>query len=269
KRYLFCAILPSVFSAIFLAQLLGSDPFSRMFEKLSNVGCDSLSDVIGVPVAGVTDTGPAKDAQLQKRDVIVKVDGKDIQTEGDLEYYLGKKKFSDEVLLGVQREERSATVDVKLVLPSQPAVGRDKGKPRENPGFEDLGVVAGKEAALEPRFSGPWFLLGGCLVGAIVYTLSLLLAWVSSFRRGKLSIPVFLAWVMSGSIYGVMLGFAFYAFVIFPGGTLGNTMFIDSPALPLTFGVPWILLSQFLAQVVFVGLSSRRSGSDWDREWQG
>lgn len=260
KGYLFCAILPSVLSAILLAQLLGSDPFSRMFEKLTEVGCDAITltrNVAGVPIADVHKTGPAENAKLQKGDIIVKFDGNPIKSEGDLEYYLRKKTSGDEVLLDVERENEPAAV-LKLVLP---LVTPDRNRGKSYPVIEDLKFITAKADALEPRFSSYWFLFGGGVLGAIVYSLGLLAGWASSFRRGEVSIPVFLAWVVSGSVYGAMLGFAFYLFVTTPGGTSESKMLVDSPALPLTFGVPWILSSQLLAQIVFVGLSSRRSGS--------
>jgi hypothetical protein len=39
--------------------------------------------------------------------------------------------------------------------------------------------------------------------------------------------------------------------------------------LPMTFGVPWVLVSQLAAEMVFVGLVSYESESDSDREWLG
>ena len=39
--------------------------------------------------------------------------------------------------------------------------------------------------------------------------------------------------------------------------------------LPVIFGVPWILISQLLADMIFVGLVSYEINSDADREWLG
>ncbi|MGA9008461.1 MAG: hypothetical protein WB495_16670 [Xanthobacteraceae bacterium] len=39
--------------------------------------------------------------------------------------------------------------------------------------------------------------------------------------------------------------------------------------LPITFGVPWVLLSQLMAEIIFVGSVSYERNSDPDREWLG
>src|SRR5271165_5005295 len=40
-------------------------------------------------------------------------------------------------------------------------------------------------------------------------------------------------------------------------------------SLPIVFGIPWVLMSQLIAEMIFVGLVSYEDDSDSDREWLG
>jgi hypothetical protein len=98
-------------------------------------------------------------------------------------------------------------------------------------------------------------------IGALVYALSWLLA-----RRAQCELRDLAVWTVSGLIYGALLGTGVFVYNQAP--TDGFWMFGDL-LLPVLFGVPWILLSQMTAEMVFVGLSSYQPGSDGDREWVG
>jgi hypothetical protein len=106
----------------------------------------------------------------------------------------------------------------------------------------------------------------GGLVGVGIYAASWLLAW-PRFGGARDRLGDFLAWIVAGAVYGVLLGVAIYIH----GQTYGVGFweFDTSEIMLLVFGVPWVLLAQLLAEMVFVGLSSWEEGSDSDREWLG
>jgi hypothetical protein len=86
----------------------------------------------------------------------------------------------------------------------------------------------------------------------------------------------FWLWTTSGLVYGALLGTGAYVYNLAP--TDGNLLFNDL-LLPVMFGVPSVLVSQMLAEMIFVGLSSyqrrhdddaaSQDDSDSDREWLG
>jgi hypothetical protein len=88
------------------------------------------------------------------------------------------------------------------------------------------------------------------------------LAW-PGFRNVK----DLLFWIIAGGIYGALLGLGVYfAYQMYWGDPLFS---LPSEIVLIIFGVPWILLSQLLAEMIFVGLTSYETGSDSDREWLG
>jgi hypothetical protein len=101
----------------------------------------------------------------------------------------------------------------------------------------------------------------GTVPGALAYACAWLLA-----RRRKIGWLDFLAWTLSGGIYGALVTVALYAYLIIPDqGLWGMQVYF----MHLTFGVPLILLAQTLADMVFVGLSSFEPEADAEREWFG
>jgi hypothetical protein len=101
----------------------------------------------------------------------------------------------------------------------------------------------------------------GMVPGALAYACAWLLA-----GRWKIGWPDFMAWTLSGAIYGALVAVALYAYLIIPDqGLWGMQVYF----MHLTFGVPWILLAQTLADMVFVALSSFEPEADADREWFG
>ena len=102
----------------------------------------------------------------------------------------------------------------------------------------------------------------GAIGGALIYVLSWLLAW-PEFRNVK----DLLFWIIAGGIYGALLGLgAYFAYQMYWGDALFS---LPSEIVLIILGVPWILLSQLLAEMIFVGLTSYETGSDSDREWLG
>jgi hypothetical protein len=114
-------------------------------------------------------------------------------------------------------------------------------------------------------------LLIAAIVGAVLYALS----WIAACpeRRDRKD---FWLWTASGLLYGALLGIGAYVYNLAPMD--GNLLFNDL-LLPVMFGVPWVLISQMLAEMIFVGLSSyqrqhdddaaSQDDSDSDREWLG
>ncbi len=113
------------------------------------------------------------------------------------------------------------------------------------------------------------------VLGAIFYALS----WIAACPERR-DWKDFWLWTVSGLVYGVLLGTGVYVYNLAPVD--GSLLFNDLLG-PVMFGVPWVLVSQMVAEMVFVGLSSyqRRADpgdpadaaahddSDSDREWLG
>ena len=78
-------------------------------------------------------------------------------------------------------------------------------------------------------------------------------------------------WAASGLIYGALVGLGAYLFSLLdPGACPGATINCLAPLLvAIIFGVPWVLLSQLIADTIFGGLVSYEPLSDADREWLG
>lgn len=122
-------------------------------------------------------------------------------------------------------------------------------------------VQPGENGFLEARHGLAAHMAAGTVPGALAYACAWLLA-----RRRKIGWHDFMAWTLSGAIYGALVAVALYTYLIIPDqGLWGMQVYF----MHLTFGVPWILLSQTLADMVFVGLSSFEPEADADREWFG
>ncbi len=68
----------------------------------------------GVLVLEVFDDSPAEDAGLKAGDVILEIDGRDIEDPGDLVSYIGKQEPGDEVEVTYKRKRRTHTLEVEL-----------------------------------------------------------------------------------------------------------------------------------------------------------
>ena len=80
-------------------------------------------------------------------------------------------------------------------------------------------------------------------------------------------------WTATGAIYGALVGLGAYLFSLLGpyghGGMISETHALWNLLLPMIFGVPWVLMSQMAAEMIFVGLTSYEKNSDSDREWLG
>ena len=76
------------------------------------------------------------------------------------------------------------------------------------------------------------------------------------------------AWSTAGLAFGAMMAFGLWLFAKAYSGP-GFWIFEPSEILLVVFGLPWMILSQLVAEMLFVGLTSGQADSDSDREWLG
>ena len=102
----------------------------------------------------------------------------------------------------------------------------------------------------------------GAPLGAAIYAVGWLFGWPLT-RKCK----DFASWAASGLIYGGLLGYGAHLFTLqSPYTGVGSIWTLLTPVI---LGVPWVLISQLFAEMVFVGLVSYELNSDADREWLG
>jgi hypothetical protein len=78
----------------------------------------------------------------------------------------------------------------------------------------------------------------------------------------------FFCWAASGLVYGALIGLGAYLFhLLTPYPAEPKKLLVL--LLAMTLGVPWFLMSQLVAGIVFAGLASYEDKSDPDREWLG
>jgi hypothetical protein len=95
----------------------------------------------------------------------------------------------------------------------------------------------------------PWAIIAvTAIASALVYAISWLVACPER-REWK----DFWLWTLSGTVYGALLGTGISVYNQVPSE--GFLLFNDL-LLPVMFGVPWMLISQMVAEMLFVGLSS-------------
>lgn len=121
-----------------------------------------------------------------------------------------------------------------------------------------------------------YYLISSAAIGASLYFLAYQSGRLWLFLRGCVNYHNSdsrdgWSWCLSGAVYGALVGLSFYVYLIIPDEGLPIVQ-NSSTRLPvyfihLVFMVPWILISQLLAEMVFLGASSRQDGSDSDREW--
>jgi hypothetical protein len=123
-------------------------------------------------------------------------------------------------------------------------------------------VVSARSPAVRwnmPRYSKFAYAMSGAVLGAIIYSIAWLIV-----RPGGHNFDS--AWTVSGATYGFLLSISLYVYLIIPDEGVAN---LPIQFLHLVFLVPWLLLSQVVAEAVFVGGSSYATGSEADREWFG
>jgi Patatin-like phospholipase len=99
------------------------------------------------------------------------------------------------------------------------------------------------------------------IVGAFIFAVGWIAGWPV-----RPSLKDFALWVASGLVYGALIGLGAYLFALLQP-YVERTDFKLS--LPIIFGIPWVLMSQLIAEMIFVGLVSYELDSDSDREWLG
>ena len=102
----------------------------------------------------------------------------------------------------------------------------------------------------------------GAGIGMLIFALGWLAGWPFKARCAD-----FLCWSLSGLIYGGLIGFGAHLYSLME--PYSPTADVWDILVPVIFGVPWVLLSQLFADMVFVGLTSYQKKSDEDREWLG
>jgi hypothetical protein len=102
--------------------------------------------------------------------------------------------------------------------------------------------------------------------GLIIYSAGWLLGTPPLRSRSD-----FICWAVSGLVYGALVGLGAYLFTLLqPYTTVAATPGRHlSLLLPIIFGVPWVLMAQLAAEVVFVGLTTYENNAESDREWLG
>jgi Patatin-like phospholipase len=104
----------------------------------------------------------------------------------------------------------------------------------------------------------------GALAGGVIYALSWLLA-----RPLTRDLRDFVCWTVAGGACGAAIAFGLFFYLQVPakGLEISSSIYLSSVVLHIVFGVPWILLSQAIGEMLFAGLSSYGRNSESDREW--
>jgi len=264
KSFVKWALLPSIASAVLVAQVLGSDPIGKLFERLDH-DCEPLR---GALVATVDKNGPAKFGGVAFGDVIVQFDGHDVKSIDDIYQLVADVQNGRDIPVVIIHKGEETS---KTVRPDDSGATRVPDKAKKAVTQADnahlrLGMTLEDRYSLIPKYPLSGLIGIGSIIGAIIYVIGYSVGWI--IDRPKLDLMDLVAWLSSGCIYGALVSLAFYLCLAYPGAKQQtDTMFTDSPALPLTIGVPWILSAQVIAQYVFIGLSSYQSQSEADREW--
>jgi serine protease Do len=97
------------------------------------------ADAKGAAITDVTDDSPAEKAGLKPGDVVIGVDGRDVNDNNDLSRYIASKAPGTTVQLRVVRDGREQTIPVTLgTFPEQ---GDDDDDPDEEEGSAQLGMT--------------------------------------------------------------------------------------------------------------------------------
>jgi len=112
----------------------------------------------------------------------------------------------------------------------------------------------------------------GALAGAAIYALGWLLGWPR--QRDWVDLTL---WCVAGSVYGALVAFGFYVYLQVPEvahdvpatDVRSLIRILNSPVIYLIVGVPYILISQWVADMVFVGLTSFHKQFNAEQEWLG
>jgi hypothetical protein len=138
--------------------------------------------------------------------------------------------------------------------------------PAACPCAENVNMCLSTDGDLVPSWAMASVVGLGALGGGGLYALSWLVG-----NPAKMDLRDFVFWTAAGCVYGAAVAFGFYLYLQIPeeGITLFSKIKLSSVVLQIVFGVPWILLSRAVAEMIFVGLSSYEAKAEADREWLG
>ena len=131
--------------------------------------------------------------------------------------------------------------------------------------FFVTGALTSKSGAM---LAGHASAFAAILVGAAVALPIFAAGWLAG-RPSHATLRDFLAWTASGLIYGGLVGLGAHLFTLMMPYSDMHAPSIWTILVPVIFGVPWVLLAQLFAEMIFVGLVSYETNSDADREWLG
>jgi len=138
-----------------------------------------------------------------------------------------------------------------------------------------LGIVVARGSVIL-TYPRPLFVAVAALGGLAIYAVG----WLVGYLFGRLrerplrwDLADLLLFSASGLFYGALVGLGFFFFLREANAEPNDPTVLgavaDSPVVYLIFGVPWILLAQWVADLVFVGLTSYRRQFNADQEWLG
>lgn len=102
----------------------------------------------------------------------------------------------------------------------------------------------------------------GAVCGLVIFTGGWIAGWPLRWEAKDFGF-----WALSGLVYGGLLGFGAHLFTLLSPYTGEVSIWLI--LIPVILGVPWVLVSQLFAEMIFVGLVSYEVNSDTDREWLG
>lgn len=125
-----------------------------------------------------------------------------------------------------------------------------------------------------------WTVLLTAFVGMGIYALSWIVtrpyklyACPDEPRDRRYWCKDFTAWFVAGGVYGALIGVGIHAFAKYEPFILIGNLTADRETgrflLAMIYGVPWIIVSQLTAEMIFVGLTNWQPYSNADREWFG
>ncbi len=90
-------------------------PVTKELASRNNLGVSNGAYINGDDRnPGIVEGSPAADAGLREGDIILKVDGKDVNEQNPLSVIIGEKKVGDKVKLTVYRDGKEQTIEVTL-----------------------------------------------------------------------------------------------------------------------------------------------------------
>jgi hypothetical protein len=126
---------------------------------------------------------------------------------------------------------------------------------------EDWALIVGLGGLVPALGEKDIFIIVTAVAGLLVYVVG----WIVGLRLRD-GLNDFICWALSGLVYGSLIGLgaSFYASL--------DPYLLESRnpwllLLPIVCGIPWALVSQWIAEIMFLGLISYRDDSDSDREW--